>query len=753
MTFRWAHAALVTTAWLTSVCVPACSEQSPTPEVDSTPSLEADLLRAKQHLDRGRLDTALEVVERAVAAAPKHAQALLLWGSILEKIGSPHRSRDAFERALALDDLGESQRLFALTRLTYLCLSPVNVLDLEKAGEYLSAAREAGLPEREAVRLEAMRLECLDQRDDAIATYRRAIEVDPEGVLPRRGLAALLIRSRRTEEARSLLREALDRQFREPASLWLLRVSHDVDGTEPSLESRYRLPERSPTGPTPAFRLTDVGPAMGVNRLDGGRASAWGDFDGDGDLDLATVGSYRPNALFRNDGERFVDVAREVGFAPPGDGWGCLAADIDNDGDLDLLVTRSGWFGDERNLLYLNDGEGHFEEVGERAGLNQKRSSLGAAWADYDLDGDLDLYVANGVGAASDQGSINSLYRNDGTGRFVEVAAELGVADARKSIGTAWGDIDGDGDPDLVVANLGDGCRLYRNDDGRFTDVTAEAQVRASAASYVPFFFDMDADGDLDLFVTSFSSFVTFASSVQPGSEVNDAERLYLYRNDGKGRFQDVTRRAGLARAFGAMGANWGDLDNDGFPEIYLGNGGPFLERLEPNALFHNRGDGTFQEETRRVGGGHIGKGHGVTFADFDRDGDLDIYAPLGGAYRGDQWENALYRNDGGEAAGHSITIACRGSQTNRFGIGVQLRAFVGERVLYREIEGGAAFGSSNPAMAHFGLGIADHIDRLEVLWPAGGTRQVVEDLPADHYIVITEGEALLASRPHDRVR
>ncbi|MEQ8768776.1 MAG: tetratricopeptide repeat protein [Planctomycetota bacterium] len=417
------------------VCVAACTEGQAIDSSVPSGRIEADLLQAKQLLDRGRTEAALEAVDRLVGVAPRSTRALLLRGSILEKAFRPHDALAAYEQALSIG-VDREQRLFAYTRLTYLCLSPLNVLDLERAGEYLGKAREAGLAEADALRLEAMRLECSGQTEEAISAYERAIDAAPDSILARRGLAALLIRCGHLEKARILLREALDLQFREPGCLWLLHVSHEIDGSEAPLEPRYRLPLRSLSGPAPPIRLVDVAEELGVDREDGGRGSAWGDFDGDGDLDLATVGSYRPNALFRNESGHFVDVAGEVGFAMPGSGWACQTIDYDDDGDLDLFVTRAGWFGDQRNLLYRNDG-GHFEECGEAAGLIHARSSLGSAWADYDLDGDLDLFVANGIGAASTQGAINSLYRNEGSGRFVEVAAELGVADEGRSIGAA----------------------------------------------------------------------------------------------------------------------------------------------------------------------------------------------------------------------------------------------------------------------------------------------------------------------------
>ena len=189
-----------------------------------------------------------------------------------------------------------------------------------------------------------------------------------------------------------------------------------------------------------------------MDKVDGGRGSAWGDYDNDGDLDIVAVGTYQPHALFRNNGDgTFTNTAAQAGIADPRGGWGSLFADYDNDGYLDLYITRGGWSGAAENTLYHNNGDGTFTDVTHAAGVSDPQSSFCAAWADYDNDGYLDLYVADGV---IGDGAANVLYHNNGDGTFTNTADVAGVADTGNSLGTAWGDYDKDGHIDLHVVNL-----------------------------------------------------------------------------------------------------------------------------------------------------------------------------------------------------------------------------------------------------------------------------------------------------------
>ena len=537
-----------------------------------------------------------------------------------------------------------------------------------------------------------------------------------------------------------LLQRAVDLSLDDYANrlkaLWLIKLVY-WQGYPADLPDRYRLMAREPVPAPTSVRFADIAASVGVNKIDRGRGSAWLDYDLDGDPDLFSVGIRTLHALYRNDGGgRFYNETAAVGLADARGGWGAARADFDNDGDADLFVTRDAWEGQATNSLYRND-QGQFVDVALRAGMVDSACSFTATWGDYDLDGYLDLYVANGV---LGDGGNNNLYRNNRNGGFADVAARAGVADPSKTIGCAFGDYDSDGYPDLYAVNIGQPNRLYHNGgDGAFVDRAVTAGVLFPLeGGYVTFFFDYDNDGALDLFVATMSGLEGVLNSMVagPNSQLN---RPFLYHNNGDGTFTDVTVEAGLGRSFSTMGIGVSDINNDGFDDIYLANGGPEMYRLEPNTLLLNQGDGTFTDITAGAGVGNLGKGHGATFADFDGDGDMDLYAGLGGHYDGDVWANSLYRNDGEN--GHFLEVLTTGTESNRDGIGARVALFSGDHQVYAEVASGYGFGSSNAPGLHLGLHDRDTVDRIEIRWPSG-QQQSWEHIPANSVIRLTEGSA-----------
>ena len=528
-------------------------------------------------------------------------------------------------------------------------------------------------------------------------------------------------------------------------ALWLLHLSYEQSGADPDeLPPEYHFHVRTPPAAMPsAPSFVDVAADAGVAKIDRGRGGSWLDYDGDGDWDLFSVGIHSNHALYRNDSEHFSEQTAAMGLADPRGGWGASAADPDDDGDPDLFVTRDAWEGVAPNSLYRNDGEAGFTDVAASAAVAGAQASFTATWGDYDVDGRLDLYVANGVIA---DGGANSLHRNistPGTLLFADVAADAGVGDTLKTVGTATGDYDGDGWPDIYSVNIGGPNRLFRNlmgTSGRleFVDTAPTSGVVFPVeGGYVTFFLDYDNDGRLDLFVSTMSGFEDFLHSAVAGQAV-EPNRPFLYRNEGDGTFTDVAVLAGLGRSFGTMGAGVGDVNNDGLPDIYLANGGPEMSRLEPNILFQQRGDGTFADVSDIAGVGNLGKGHGVTFADYDADGDLDLYAGLGGHYNADVWPNALYRNDGpgDEPVGHSVSVRALSGARDAIGATITVRA--GRRTVHGQIATGFGFGSSNSPGFFAGTGAA-RAETLEVRWP-DGTRQTWSNLPPATHITVRAG-------------
>lgn len=546
------------------------------------------------------------------------------------------------------------------------------------------------------------------------------------------------------EKAVANFKESLRLKPRDPETLWNLWTAYaQLGGYPEDLPEEFRIAvsdQRSAISGQPLTTdnyFTNVAADLKMDKVDGGRGSAWGDYDNDGDLDIVAVGTYQPHVLYRNNGDgTFTNVAEQAGIADPRGGWGSLFADYDNDGYPDLYITRGGWSGAAENTLYRNNGDGTFTDVTHTADVADPQSSFCAAWADYDNDGYIDLYIANGV---IGDGAANVLYRNNGDGTFTNTAETAKVANTGNSLGTAWGDYDKDGHIDLHVVNYGQSNVLYRNNgDGTFTDVTAAAGMSLAVTdAFVTFFLDVDNDADLDLFISNSGSFQAFIAGQITGSATHDSDRQVLYRNNGDGTFTDVTKESGLYHAYGAMGANFGDINSDGYVDIYLATGAPQMGRLERDALFQNNGDGTFIDATVALGLGNIGKGHGVTFGDADADGDVDIYVPVGGAFIGDQWHNLFYQNTG--TGNNYLTLKLVGAKSNRDGIGAKVTLNLGDSTIYREVSGGGGFGSTNSLPLEIGLGTHTKVDTLEIVWPSGQI-DTHRNLSVNQELLVTEG-------------
>ncbi|MBX3462871.1 MAG: CRTAC1 family protein [Planctomycetes bacterium] len=529
---------------------------------------------------------------------------------------------------------------------------------------------------------------------------------------------------------------------------WLLNLAHMTLGTHPDgVPAPYRMAaSRSPgDGGFPSF--ANVAPELGVDTFGNAGGAVVDDFDGDGRLDIL-VSDWAPRGrlrLFRSTGRGFEDVSQAAGLAGLHGGLNLVQADYDGDGHLDFLVLRGAWLfeqGRHPNSLVRNRGDGTFVDVTFAAGLGAVHwPTQTAAFADYDLDGDLDLYVGN---ESTDRLRCPSqLFRNNGDGTFTDVAAAAGVTNDRFAKAVAWGDVDGDGWPDLYVSNLDGDNRLYRNrGDGTFVDVAAARGVTGPPASFPAWFWDFDNDGALDLFVANYDTGIGHIAAHVLGLPVPYGHPR-LYRGDGRGGFTEVAQAMGLDYPSMPMGSNFGDLDGDGFLDVYLGTGDPHLQSLMPNLVYHNQRGRGFRDVTLASGMGHLQKGHGTAIADLDGDGDLDVFAVIGGAYRGDAFHDVLFENPG--FGNRWLTVRLRGGRKNRDGIGARLHLVVHEdgapRSIHRQVGSGGSFGGS-PLRQTIGLGRADRIERLEITWPGTAAPQVVTGLPLDAAVLVVEGDA-----------
>ena len=534
------------------------------------------------------------------------------------------------------------------------------------------------------------------------------------------------------------------------AARWLLNLAYmTVGGYPDEVPEPYRLPPATFQSTETMPRFANIAPALGLDTFDMCGGAIADDFDNDGYLDIVvstwdTRGQLR---LFRNNQDgTFTERTAEAGLLGLYGGLNLIQADYDNDGNVDLLVLRGAWLGaDGRhpNSLLRNNGDGTFTDVTFDAGIGEAHyPSQTAAWGDYDNDGDLDLYVGNESSPAL--AAPSQLFRNDGDGTFTDVAEAAGVANRRWAKAAVWGDYDADGLPDLYVSNFGAGNRLYRNTGrGTFIDEAPRLGVAEPTWSFPAWFWDVDNDGVLDLYVSAYAARIEHLAASALGQEVN-TETSRLYRGAEDGGFEEVSGRFGLTEPTAAMGANFGDLDNDGYLDFYLGTGDTPYHALMPNLMYRNRDGRGFSNVTYAGGFGHLQKGHGVSFADLDHDGDQDVFEQMGGAFPGDRFGNALYENPG--FGNHWLTVRLEGVRSNRSAIGARIRAVVvdddgnGRRAIYRHVNSGGSFGG-NPLRQTLGLGRASRIERLEVFWPATGRTQTFPDLPLDRIIHIVEGE------------
>ncbi len=543
-----------------------------------------------------------------------------------------------------------------------------------------------------------------------------------------------------------------------PIDQWLLKVSIERwDGASIRLPDSMAFPAAEPNidaNNPPLLAFTDMAKEQGVNRLDGNGTCAFGDFTGDGRPDLVLAGSGTFLAAYRNEGSRFREVTAEAGLARVPSGYSVNLVDYDNDGRLDLHLALNGWNGPMPNRLFRNTGGGRFEDVSKESGAADPGSGFVSLWGDLDNDGLPDLAVANGV---LKDGSVPQLYRNLGGGRFANVTRQAGLDEppAYGTIGIAFGDYDRDGDLDLFVNGLlSSPNRLYRNEGGfRFQEVSRAAGVTQPPHNgYVAFFTDYNNDAWPDLLVTSLAPWDAVIEGLKrtfsvPGPAAIHPDSVRLFRNNRDGTFTDATYQAKLYHPMGVMGAGVADLDNDGFVDFYFGTGDPQLSRLEPNRFFRNNGDGSFTDLTSWVNFARPGnKGHGVCFVDIDEDGDLDVYAQLGGHYPGDHAENAFYRNLKG-SQNHWLEVDLTGTNSNRHAIGAALVVKAGALTVFREVKGSEGFGSTNPYRQHFGIGANTVVDSLEVRWPSG-LKQTFTRLAADRIVKIREGQAVGPAPP-----
>ena len=533
------------------------------------------------------------------------------------------------------------------------------------------------------------------------------------------------------------------------AARWLLNIASMTIGSYPEqVPKPFLLSPQLFESEEQIPRFQNIAPELGLDTFDLSGGAIADDFDNDGYLDIVvstwnTVGQIH---FFRNNQNgTFSERTKEAGLPGLYGGLNLMQADYDNDGDVDILVLRGAWIakqGQHPNSLLRNNGDGIFTDVTFEAGLGEVHyPTATASWGDYDNDGHLDLYIGNESSEALR--APCQLFHNNGDGTFTDLAKKADVQNYRYAKAVIWGDYDGDRWPDLYVSNYKGGNRLYRNNgDGTFTTMASQLKVDRPEVSFPAWFWDFDNDGILDLYVSAYSARIEHLTASLLGMPV-DIESDCLYRGVEDGSFEEVASQYNLIHPTAPMGSNFGDLDNDGYLDFYLGTGYPDYRSIMPNVMYRNQSGKRFTDVSMAGGFSHLQKGHGVVFADLDNDGDQDIFEQMGGAYAGDGYSNVLYENPGFD--NHWIAIKLVGERSNRSAIGARIQVDIIEndvrRSIYKHVNSGGTFGA-NPLRQTIGLGKASRIERLEIFWSTTGLTQTFHDVPFDQFIQIVEGAA-----------
>jgi hypothetical protein len=542
-----------------------------------------------------------------------------------------------------------------------------------------------------------------------------------------------------SENAVKHLLKVLDRDPEDLEAKWLLNLAEMTLGKYPKgVPAKYLLPRTLFESKEDIGKFVDIAPRLGLDRFAQAGSVAIDDFDNDGFLDVmvSTWDHCQSLRYFHNNGDgTFTDRTKEAGLAEQLDGLNIIQTDYNNDGWMDLLVLRGAWLTPVRKSLLRNNGDGTFTDVTYEAGLAMPPTSTNSAvWLDFDNDGWLELFVGN-------EHAPSQLFHNDGHGVFTDIAHVAGVDRVAFTKAVSAGDYDNDGFPDLYVSNYGEENFLYHNNgDGTFTEVAKRLHVERPIYSFPAWFFDYNNDGWLDIFVASFIHSVTEVIRSYLGMPVA-TEKMKLYQNQSGTAFHDVTKAAGLDRILMPMGANFGDINNDGFLDFYLGTGDPSYASLVPNVLFLNKEGKRFEDITASSGTGSLQKGHGVAIANLFNDGQPCIFESIGGAMPGDRFFCALFRNPG--TTNNWISVKLVGVKTNRAGVGARIKITLQgpdrkPRSIYRDVNTGAHFGAS-PLQQHIGVGTASQIDSLEIWWPTSKTRQVFHGVSVNQFIEVRE--------------
>jgi hypothetical protein len=544
-------------------------------------------------------------------------------------------------------------------------------------------------------------------------------------------------------------------------SKWLLNVAFMTLGGYPKdVPSEFLIPGLDAEDAYKVKPFTDIAADLGLDIRGRAGGVIVDDFNNDGYLDIVTSGWELgdPMHYFQNNKDgTFTDMTEKSGLKGITGGLNIEQVDYNNDGNLDIFVLRGAWntqgYGNQPSSLLRNNGDGTFTDVTVPSGLLYSMPTQTAVWADFNNDGWLDVFVGAEDSGVDDAGGIHkcALYINNHDGTFTNVAEQAHCDLAAYVKGVTSADYNNDGWADIFLSTM-NGKRYLLKNKGKpglipdFEDVTAQAGLDdKKARTFTTWFFDYNNDGWPDILVSDYTfdrSLAWYAGAEGMHKPVPDAGNEYLYRNNKDGTFTNVTKETGLDKVVYSMGGNFGDIDNDGWPDMYFGTGNPDFKSLVPNKLFKNVDGKKFADVTNSSRTGNLQKGHGVALADFRNNGIQDIFIEMGGAYSGDAYTSSLYMNPG-QNDNNWISLKLEGVKANRAAIGSRIKVTFTEngiqRSVYKDVNSGGSFGS-NPLTQEIGIGQAKIIDDIEIRWAGSQTVQHLTNIQPRQFLHIKEG-------------
>ena len=568
-------------------------------------------------------------------------------------------------------------------------------------------------------------------------------------IMPIRG-AGIHRNKNNAEIAINIYKSLLEKNPKDYVYRWLINLAYMVKGDYPDkVPHRWLIPQLTPSDSITFPEFTEIAESAGLDHISLAGGSIADDFDGDGLIDIMVSSWGVDNQLhyFKNMGNRgFEDRTESANLIGITGGLNMVHGDYDNDGWVDVFVLRGGWFGEDGNhpnSLLKNNGDGTFTDVTISANIYSEHPTQTASWGDFNNDGWLDLFIGNE--SAEGFNHISELYQNNGDGTFSDVAQAHNINAIGFIKAVIWGDINNDGFLDLYISRLGEPNLLFQNsgpeNNYHFKEISKKSGVTEPLNSFPAWFWDFNNDGWEDIWVSGYDNTSGHVAMDYLGLK-HDGESPRLYQNNKDGTFTDVTKKANLDHPILTMGSNFGDLNNDGFLDFYAGTGDPDYRSIQPNRMFLNNRGESFDDVTFHGRFGHLQKGHGVSFADFDRDGDQDIHAVMGGAYEGSVYQNALFENPGGWK-NHWVGLSLRGKQTNRLSIGARIEIVLeGGFVVHRTVSSGGSFGG-NPLDQMIGLGKDGEIKTINIFWPGSGTTQTFSGVDSNAWYLVTENESI----------